>query len=76
MSWEYSKYKAICEDCGKQGYCIRGSDDWFRSSTTWEGFEERSVGAQEIARKRADSRDKRAICSCGSSKISLGELVE
>lgn len=25
MSWEYSKYEARCENCGREGICIRGS---------------------------------------------------
>ena len=40
MSWEYDKYEAVCEQCGRQGFCIEGSDDWGRSSTSWLGFED------------------------------------
>ena len=35
MSWEYTKYEAVCEACGRSGLCIEGSDDWGRSSTRW-----------------------------------------
>src|SRR2546423_7170410 len=38
MSWEYSRYHARCDKCGKEGVCISGSDDWGRISTSWDGF--------------------------------------
>lgn len=75
MSWEYSKFEAQCDNCRKQGFCIKGSDDWNRTSTTWEGFDNVSADATEVARKKADRRDARPICSCGSSRISVGKYV-
>lgn len=75
MGWEYSKYEAVCTECGKEGYCIRGSDDWMRSSTTWEGFDSEAPNATNVARKRADARDQVAVCSCGSHKISVGKYI-
>lgn len=75
MSWEYSKYKAQCKRCGKNGFCIRGSDDWNRSSTSWEGFDSRDPHPTAVARKRADSRDAVPVCTCGSSDIQIGDLV-
>src|SRR5690349_11300813 len=38
MSWEYSKYEAYCEACGREGVCVEGSDDWGRSLMPWRGF--------------------------------------
>lgn len=75
MSWEYSKFKARCESCGHEGFCIRGSDDWGRSSTAWDGFEARQPDATNVGRKRADARDMSPVCSCGNSKIQIGEYV-
>jgi len=75
MSWEYSKYEAECKKCGKKGFCIKGSDDWNRSSTSWEGFESDDPAPTAVARKRVDRRDAVPICSCGSSEVVLGEFV-
>ena len=75
MSWEYSKYEAICEACGHSGFCIRGSDDWGRSSTTWEGFDSRSPNSTAVARKRVDSRDIEAVCTCGGTRIRVGKHI-
>lgn len=76
MSWEYSKYEAKCETCGKQGFCIRGMDDWCRTSTSWEGFDEIDPDPTAVARKRAGIRDSSPICSCGSGKVVAGKRVE
>lgn len=75
MSWEYSTYEAHCEDCGRRGFCIEGSDDWNRSSTTWEGFDMREPHPTAVARKKADARDMVPVCKCGSSNIVVGKRV-
>src|SRR5579863_6619043 len=69
VSWEYSRVEAVCQQCGKRGVCVEGLDDWGRSSTTWEGFENVSPHSSAIGRKRADSRDMTPLCICGSSNI-------
>lgn len=76
MSWEYEKYEARCESCGKTGFCIRGSDDWNRSSTRWEGFEEVAPSSTAVGMKHADARNLVGQCDCGKSKIVLGSRVE
>ncbi|MFZ2163410.1 MAG: hypothetical protein WAW02_14455 [Sideroxyarcus sp.] len=75
MSWEYSKYEARCENCGKEGVCIRGSDDWNRSSTSWQGFDSKPPDPTDVGRKRADARDQVAVCNCGNSKIVVGKYL-
>jgi hypothetical protein len=75
MSWEYSKFEAKCENCGKTGFCIRGSDDWNRSSTSWEGFASKSPDSTAIGQKKTDSRDQVAVCDCGTSKVIVGNYV-
>ena len=72
MSWDYEKLEACCKDCGKIGFCVRGDDDWGRSSTHWIGFDNVAPSPTDVDRKRADSRDSRAKCSCGSSNIPVG----
>ena len=74
MSWDYSRYEAHCEDCGKEGFRINGSDDWGNSSTTWEGFETQSPSDYEVVRKRIGP-DELAKCFCGSSRVVVGKLV-
>jgi hypothetical protein len=75
MSWEYSKYKARCRSCGAEGYCIRGSDDWGRSSTRWEGFGSESPAVTAVARKRADKDDRSPVCTCGKTNIEIREFI-
>jgi hypothetical protein len=75
MSWEYDKYEAVCEDCGHQGFCIRGSDDWGRTGTGWKGFENRPPHPYAVARKRASPDDKTPLCACGSTRITVGKYV-
>lgn len=75
MGWEYFKYKAKCENCGREGFCIRGDDDWNRSSTHWIGFENVSPHVNAVARKRADARDSRPVCECGNGSVAVGEYL-
>ena len=75
MSWEYSKYEAKCENCGKNGFCIQGADDWNRSSTNWLGFINMAPSVTEVARKRADSLDSRPVCGCGKGTIVVGKFL-
>jgi hypothetical protein len=76
MSWEYSKFEEVCEQCGRQGFCIEGSDDWGRSSTSWEGFENHEPHPTPVGRKRADIRQMRPVCVCGSSEIVTGKHIQ
>ena len=57
MSWEYSKYEAKCENCGREGFCIRGEDDWNRSSTQWIGFINLAPHVTEVVRMRVGALD-------------------
>jgi hypothetical protein len=76
MSWDYTRYKATCKQCGATGVCTQGSDDWMRSSTSWEGFTEVAPSAYEVGRKRADARDMGARCACGSTNVEVGEVLQ
>lgn len=75
MGWEYIKYEAKCESCGRVGVCIRGDDDWNRSSTTWIGFVNIAPDVTAVARKRADARDLRPVCECGKSSVTVGRQL-
>lgn len=59
MSWEYSKYEAHCESCGRQEVSIKGSDDWNRFSTEWEGFQNVEASPTAVARQKP-SRARRS----------------
>jgi hypothetical protein len=74
MGWEYRRFKAICKSCGVEGICIRGDDDWGRSSTKWEGFAQESPSSTSVGRKRLDARDMQAVCSCGSVQIAVENI--
>jgi len=76
MGWEYSRYIATCSACGHEGVCIKGDDDWNRSSTSWEGFENLPADRNSVARMRSDSRDSRPVCKCGSRDIIVGVLIK
>lgn len=71
MSWEYLRYEARCKVCGHVGVCVKGSDDWNRSSTTWEGFVGQAPDSTAVARKRVDSRDLTPLCRCGSTQVAV-----
>jgi len=75
MSWEYTRYAARCKNCGREGVCVVGMDDWNRSSTTWEGFDSSPPDPTAVGRKRVDTRDLVGVCKCGSRKISVGERL-
>jgi len=75
MGWERTKYEAVCVSCGKRGFCIKAEDDWFRSSTTWIGFDNHEPSPTAVGRKKADSRDSVPRCECGSTKIKVGKML-
>lgn len=74
MSWEYERYEAHCEKCGHVGVCIKGSDDWCRSSTSWEGFKCEDPDATAVGRQRIGARDRVPVCICGSTQITVSSL--
>jgi hypothetical protein len=76
MSWDYFKYKAVCKQCGREGVCISGSNDWGQTSTRWEGFEDHEPHPHSVAKKRASFRDMVPVCVCGSSQIDVGKKIE
>lgn len=76
MSWEHTRYEARCEGCGRVGVCIRSSDDWNRSATRWEGFDSTPPNATAVGRKRVDVRDLEAVCTCGDTRIVVGEILK
>lgn len=76
MGWEQTKYRASCSSCGKTGICVQRSDDWGRHSTTWIGFRNVAPSPTAVGRKRADARDSRPLCECGSTKITIGDAIE
>lgn len=75
MGWERIKYEAVCEDCGHNGFVIIADDDWGRSQTTWIDFENQAPNPQAVARKKADARDCKPLCKCGSSKVIRGNFL-
>ncbi len=75
MGWDYTRYTAKCKECGREGVCIRGEDDWFRSSTSWEGFKRAEPDATSVGRKKSDLRDFRPICACGSTEVEVGSVI-
>ena len=76
MSWDYTRYKARCDNCGAEGVCIEGSDDWNRTSRSWEGFNTMPADPTAVARKRVDPRQTSAQCTCGSTRITVGERLD
>lgn len=75
MSWDDTRYKATCNFCGTTGVCIKSSDDWNRSRTKWEGFQEVPPDPIAVYMKKVDARDMRGVCKCGSTNIVLGALL-
>lgn len=75
MSWDHDTYKAKCRKCGYEGTCTVSSDDWGRSKTSWDGFQNVAPSATAVARMRVSAGDARPICACGSSDIERGALI-
>ena len=75
MSWEYQRFEAKCEVCGHTGVCIQGDDDWGRTKTNWEGFDEEPPDPTAVGRKRASAGDNTPVCKCGSRKITIGQRI-
>jgi hypothetical protein len=75
MSWEHKKYQAFCENCGRTGFCIKASDDWGRSATSWIGFDNKPPNPHEVARKKISGDDYEAVCNCDKSKVVLGKCL-
>jgi hypothetical protein len=75
VSWDDTRYEATCQQCGRAGFVTRSSDDWGRSRTNYEGFENLPPDINDVARKRADARESRPRCSCGSTSVIQGAQV-
>jgi hypothetical protein len=75
MSWDHDKYQAECRKCGHTGFVILSSDDWGRSSTSWEGFQNKAPHLTEVARMRAGPRDFSPVCECGSRDVVRGKYI-
>ena len=75
MSWEYSKFKVICRNCGREGTCIEGADDWGRFSRYWEGFKNVPADITAVGRKKTDSHCNSAICNCGESEFIKNKYI-
>ena len=69
------KYEAQCRTCGRKGFVIEASDDWGRSETTWEGFDNEPPDPTAVGRKRVDARDLTPVCQCGSKSVARGAYI-
>lgn len=69
MSWDETRHKATCSQCGHDGVQINRSDDWGRSETSWEGFD--TVPASDYEYHRGRSEALVPKCKCGSKSISI-----
>lgn len=77
MSWEHNHYLATCAGCGREGECIRSSDDWNRTETRYVGFTNKAPDAVAVAQKRVGSGDMSPVCPmCGSTEIRVGRLLK
>lgn len=76
MSWEHTRFRAVCDGCGHEGVCISSSDDWGRTGTAWEGFDGKPPSDYAVARKRVGARDMQPVCpECGSTSITRKEAI-
>lgn len=75
MSWEYSKYEAVCKQCGHQGFCIEGSDDWGRSCTWWEGFNGRPSSPTAVGRMKASADSHGLMLVVDQACLNLFQFV-
>lgn len=76
MGWEHDHYHATCAQCGKTGVVILSSDDWNRSARRYEGFDNVEPPATAVGRQRQDRREINGRCSCGSTDIVRGALIQ
>lgn len=77
MSWEHNHYTATCDACGHEGVCIKSSDDWGRSATRFEGFENVAPDSYAVGRKRVGADDMRPKCqNCGGASITIGAFFK
>ena len=70
------KHEAFCTHCGHKGFVIHSSDDWGRSEMSYEGVENEPPDRYAVGRKRAEPRDMRPRCECGSLHIRRGALLK
>jgi predicted RNA-binding Zn-ribbon protein involved in translation (DUF1610 family) len=76
MSWETDKFKATCDACGHEGEVHESSDDWFRFSRSYVGFDSVPPDPTSVARKRLDARQQSGMCpKCGGTSITRGALI-
>jgi hypothetical protein len=76
MSWEITKYEAVCQDCGRKGVCIKGSNDWGRFLCTWEGFDNLNPPPVLVLRGKLSRDHMLPKCACGSMDIEVGDVIE
>lgn len=43
---------------------------------SWEGFNSKPPDPTAVGMKRADSRDLVRVCACGSTQITIGEIIK
>ncbi|VVO78958.1 hypothetical protein PS870_01688 [Pseudomonas fluorescens] len=72
MSWDESRYRAICRDCGHEGVQVSRSDDWGRTEALWEGFNTTPANDYELHRKHSD--EQAPICKCGSRNVIISNI--
>lgn len=73
MSWDHYRYEAICKQCNHIGVCIKSSNDWNESKTTWEGFNTKSADPYLVGRMHID--EMTPVCHCGSTDIEVGKIL-
>lgn len=74
MSWEHTRYRAICNTCGHEGVRVDSMDDWNRTETRFEGFNQVIADPTMVARKRISSGSPRCP-NCGGTSITSTELL-
>ena len=67
MSWDESRHKATCRDCGHEGVYVSRTNDWGSTDDRWEGFDTVPENEYEYLRKRSEAQVP--VCNCGSRNI-------
>jgi hypothetical protein len=65
---DLDKYKAVCLDCGRKGYCVESPTDWGTVHTRWEGFKNWPPSKHQI-RMGHDPDEMIPRCACGGSRV-------